>query len=75
MRGSCYFLILGAIFSVGCDSAAAQSFSSEQVQSSYALPASGRVFIRNVFGNVSVTTWDQPNVKVVSVKRAPTRVS
>ena len=37
------------------------------------MPATGRVFVRNVYGNVRIAVWDRPEIKIVSVKTADSR--
>src|SRR5262249_39698384 len=49
----------------------------EQFHQSYALTPTGRVSIANINGDVHITAWDRPEVKVDAVKRAysPQRLS
>src|SRR5690242_5882550 len=51
----------------------AQSPPTQEFQMTYPVSATGEVRVRTVFGNVHVTGWDRPEVKVVAVKSANTR--
>ena len=68
----CRSLITVVAFFSFAAAAGAQSTSTDEIQRTYPQPANGQIWIRNIFGNVRVTAWDQPDVKVVSLKRADT---
>src|SRR6516225_3553935 len=42
----------------------------QEFHQSYPLSAAGRVAIANVNGDVHISVWDQPSVKVDAIKRA-----
>jgi hypothetical protein len=55
--------------------AAAQSPPTQEFQQTYPAPATGKIWVRNLYGNLRVTAWDRPEVKVDALKRANTRAN
>lgn len=64
-------LLLCATLSLAAVSFAAEL--TEEFHQTYALAANGRITVKNVNGEVRVTAWDSPQVKVDAIKRGDDR--